>query len=98
MFKDRILVWVLEYIFGGTLVLIPLTSLVLCRPAWTDAHIWAAQLFVVCLGVILISCASSMRQRLLLARRVDRLAKQMQKCSASSRESAETESQKDESR
>lgn len=77
MFKDRMLVWVLEYVFGGVLVIVPLMSQVLCPPAWTDAHKWATQLFVVSLGVILISCASSMRQRLLLARRIDKLAKQI---------------------
>ena len=77
MFRDRTLMWVVEYIFGGTLVLVLLTSPVLCRAAWTDAHIWAAQLFVVCLGVILLSCASSMRQRMLLAKRIDTLAKQI---------------------
>lgn len=77
MFKDRMPVWVLEYVFGGMLIIVPLTSRVLCPPTWTDAHQWATQLFVVSLGVILISCASSMRQRLLLARRIDRLAKQI---------------------
>ena len=77
MFKDRMPVWVLEYIFGGVLVILPLTSRLLYPPAWTDAHKWATQLFVVSLGVILISCASSMRQRLLLARRIDRLTKQI---------------------
>lgn len=77
MFKDRMPVWVLEYIFGGVLVIVPLTSRLVCPPAWTDAHKWATQLFVVSLGVILTSCASSMRQRLLLARRIDRLAKQI---------------------
>ena len=84
MFKDRMLVWVLEYILGGTMVLVPLTSLVLCRGAPTDAHIWAVRLFVVCLGVILVSCASSMRQRMLLARRIDTLAKQIAGGSGSS--------------
>jgi len=77
MFNDRRLIWILEYVFGGILVLVPLTPRVLHPPAWTEAHIWATQLFVVSLGVILISCASSMRQRLLLARRIDRLAKQV---------------------
>jgi len=97
MFKDRMIVWVMEYIFGGTLVLVPLTTVVLYRPVWTDAHIWSMQLFVVCLGVILISCASSMRQRLLLARRIDRLAKQIaDSFPSSSQESAETKSQNDE--
>ena len=77
MFNDRMLVWVLEYIFGGTLVIVPLTSLVLFRQARMDAYTWAAQLFVVCLGVILLSCASSMRQRMSLAERIDKLAKQI---------------------
>lgn len=96
MFRDRMLVWVLEYIFGGILVLVPLTSLVLCRDARTDAYTWAAQLFVVCLGVILISCASSMRQRMSLARRIDRLAKQIAGSTGSSlQESAEIEDQND---
>jgi len=77
MFKDRAVVWVLEYIFGGMLVLVPLMYLGLGCPGWVDAHIWAVGLFVVCLGVILLSCASSMRQRTLLARRIDTLAKQI---------------------
>jgi hypothetical protein len=84
MFKDRMLVWILEYIVGGTLVLVPLARLILSGPARTDAYNWATQLFIVCLGVILISCASSMRQRMLLARRIDRMAKQISDNSASS--------------
>ena len=83
MFKDNPVVWVLEYIFGGALVVVPMTGLVLWRPAWMEAHIYAAQLFIVCLGVVLISCASSMRQRMLLAERIDRLAKQMREHSTS---------------
>ncbi len=84
MFKDRILVWVLEYVVGGTLVLVPLASLTFSEPARIDAYYWATQLFVVCLGVILISCASSMRQRMLLARRIDRMARQISDNSTSS--------------
>jgi len=55
MFKDRVVVWVLEYVLGGTLVLMPLMALGFWRTEWIDTHIWAAQLFVVCLGVVLIS-------------------------------------------
>ena len=77
MFKDRTLIWVLEYIFGGTLVVVPLTGLASRRANWTEGCIWAVGLFVVCLGVILISCASSMRQRMLLGKRIDGLAEQM---------------------
>jgi len=89
MFKDRMIVWFLEYVFGGTLVIVPLVSQSFRRLAWTDAYLWTAKLFVACLGVILISCASSMRQRLLLAKRIDKLAEQMQANAAFSRISAE---------
>jgi uncharacterized membrane protein len=77
MLKDRMVVWVVEYVFGGVLVIAPLASLVLRRFAPTDAYTWATKLFVACLGVILISCASSMRQRMLLAKRIDELAGEM---------------------
>ncbi len=77
MLNDRRIIWILEYVFGGALVAVPLTSRVVRPPAWTDAYTWSTQLFVVGLGVILISCASSMRQRLLLAGRIDALAMQM---------------------
>ncbi len=79
MFKDRALIWVLEYIFGGALVVVSLADLGLRLSVRADAHIWAAHLFVVCLGVVLISCSSSMRQRMLLARRIDMLTKQLEK-------------------
>ena len=83
MFKDRVVVWVLEYIFGGTLIIIPLIGLIVWQAAWIDANLWASQLFVICLGVILVSCASSMRQRMLLAKSIDNLAKQIADSSAS---------------
>lgn len=84
MFKDRTAIWVLEYIVGGTLVLVPLIGLGFLRANWTDAHAWATGLFFVCLGVTLISCASSMRQRMLLTKRIDTLAKQITDGSTSS--------------
>jgi len=74
MLKDRPVIWVVEYVLGGILVLVPLALLGLWQPVWTDARVWVVDLFVVCLGVILISCASSMRQRLVLATRIDKLA------------------------
>jgi hypothetical protein len=74
MCRDRVVIWVLEYVLGGILVVVPLGALALLRRARTDARLWAAALFVVCLGVILVSCASSMRQRMRLASRIDRLA------------------------
>jgi len=78
MFKDRMIVWLLEYVFGGALVIIPLASQSFRRFAWTNTYVWTAKLFAACLGVILISCASSMRQRLLLSKRIDKLTEQMQ--------------------
>lgn len=74
----------LEYIVGSMLVIASLMVLGFRISAYADAHIWAAHLFVICLGVILISCASSMGQRILLSRRVDRLAKQIADGSPSS--------------
>ena len=83
MLKDRAVIWVLEYIVGGLLILVPLVALSFSWSAWIDAHIWTVYLFVICLGVTLLSCASSMRQRMLLARWIDGLAKQMQEdCSS----------------
>ena len=84
MFKDRAAIWILEYILGGTLAFVPLIGLGLRQTNWTDAHTWATGLFVVCLGVTLLSCASSMRQRMLLAKRIDMLAEQMADGSTSS--------------
>jgi hypothetical protein len=84
MFKDRTAIWVLEYIAGGILAFVPLIGLGLWQSNWTDAHTWATGLFVVCLGVTLISCASSMRQRMLLGRRIDMLTKQITDSSTSS--------------
>jgi hypothetical protein len=93
MFNDNPVVWVLEYIFGGALVVVPITGLALWRPAWMDTPIWTVYLFVVCLGVVLISCASSMRQRMLLARRIDRLAEEMRERLTSSQKSGASESE-----
>jgi hypothetical protein len=93
MLKDRMIVWFLEYVFGGMLVIVPLGSQLFHRFSWTDSFIWAAKLFAACLGVILISCASSMRQRLLLAKRIDELAEQMQVSVGFSQISARTKGQ-----
>jgi hypothetical protein len=82
MFKDRALIWILEYIFGGALVLISLADMWFRVSVQTDVHIWAAHLFVVCLGVVLISCSSSMRQRMLLGRRIEMLTKRLEKLTA----------------
>ena len=74
MFKDKTAVWVVEYIFGTGLVLAGLTGMGFWR---LYPRLWPVPLFIICLGVILISCASSMRQRMFLARQIDELAKQI---------------------
>lgn len=84
MFKDSAAIWVLEYIAGGMLVFVPLIGLGLMQINWTDGHTWATGLFIACLGVTLISCASSMRQRMLLARRIDMMVKHIADGSTSS--------------
>ena len=71
MFKDNMLIWMLEYIFGGLLVAVSLSALVFWPGSQLDMRIWTSELFVACLGVILISCASSMRQRMLLRKFLD---------------------------
>lgn len=81
MFKDRVVVWVVEYIVGGALVVAPMLGLFFWRLGLMDTYIYTVQLFIVCLGVVLISCASSMRQRMLLAKRIDTLAEQVQELS-----------------
>jgi len=88
MFKDKVVVWVLEYIVGSVLVVVPLACLGFYRTGWTYTDMWVLQLFVICLGVTLISSASSMRQRILLSRRVDELARQISAESASRQEPA----------
>lgn len=93
MFNDNAVVWVLEYIFGGVLVVVPIMGLTLRQSVWSNAHIWAAHLFVVCLGVVLISCASSMRQRMLLARRIDRVVEQMRERCTPLQQSGASESE-----
>ena len=77
MLKDRTIIWALEYVMGGTLVLVPLGILALGQDSSAKDYVWATGLFVVSLGVILISCASSMRQRMLLAKRIDALDKKI---------------------
>jgi len=82
MFKDRTAVWVVEYVLGGILAVGPLAAMGLwgsdlaAEPAFFHPLLSAGVLFV-SLGVILIACASSMRQRLLLADRIDRLAERL---------------------
>lgn len=92
MLKDKMGVWATEYVAGGLLVVLPLIGLALWLAGKTHICVWAVLLFGVCLGVILISCASSMRQRMELANRIEALAKRMAEKPASSGESGETES------
>jgi len=77
MLRDKTVIWVLEYIFGAMLVVVPLAGLFFVQTSLMDSRVLAVELFVVCLGVILIACASSMRQRMLLRKRINTLAEQI---------------------
>lgn len=75
MFRDKKLIWVIEYIFGSLLVILPFFGLIPAEENAPEPHIWSLELFTISLGVILISCASSMRQRIKLAERIEQLIK-----------------------
>jgi len=75
MFTDKKIIVVIEYIIGFSLLIVVMPSLVHPHAGWSEAHWWAYLLFIVCAGFILISCASSMRKRLALARRIEKLEK-----------------------
>ena len=75
MLKDTKAVWIIEYIFGSLLVILPLLGLVLSAENLPKPHIWSLELFTISLGVILISCGSSMRQRIKLAEHIEQLVK-----------------------
>ena len=77
MLEDRKSVWISEYVFGGLLIVIPLLSLVLWPICSFGSCLFAVGLFIICLGVVLVSCASSMRQRMILAGRIDEISRQM---------------------
>jgi hypothetical protein len=75
MLKDRKIIWVIEYIFGSLLVILPFLGLILSGEKLPDPHLWTVELFTISLGVILISSASSMRQRLKLQMRIEQLTR-----------------------
>lgn len=80
MFKDRTAIWVIEYVLGGILVVVPWVVLACRQPAVeTEAGLWSIGFLVVSLGVILVASASSMRRRLALARRIDSVAERLAK-------------------
>ena len=80
MFRDRTAIWVIEYVLGGILVVVPWVALACRQPdVETGVGLWSIGFFVVSLGVILIASASSMRRRLALARRIDSVAERLAK-------------------
>ena len=71
MFKDRLAIWLAEYILGGLLIVGPLAVLIARRPDLnTEAGFWSINLFIVALGVILVASGSAMRRRLAMARQL----------------------------
>ena len=88
MLKDRTTVWILEYFLGVVLISLPMLGLYLGGKNLPDAHIWTLELFIICLGVVLISSASSMRQRIILVKRIERLEQKIAEKTGTSKVSA----------
>ena len=71
MFRDRLAIWVAEYILGGLLIVGPLAVLIARRPDLnTEAGFWSINLFIVALGVVLVASGSAMRRRLAMVRQL----------------------------
>jgi hypothetical protein len=75
MFKDKRFIFVIEYIIGFSLLIAVMPSLVNPHTGWSEAHWWAYLLFIVTSSFIFLSCASAMRKRLALKRRIEKLEK-----------------------
>ena len=88
MFKDRKFIWVLEYLIGLGLLAVIMPSIVRPHPGWSSAHSWAYLLFIACAGVVLVSAAGSMRQRMQMVKRIEQLER-----AATSRKRAQSESE-----
>jgi hypothetical protein len=78
MFSDKKIIAVIEYIIGFSLLMAVLPSMLYPHTGWSEAHWWAYLLFIVSASFILLSCASSMRKRLVLARRIEKLEKEVE--------------------
>ena len=73
MFSDRKIIVVFEYIIGFCFLIAVLPLFVKPQADLSDARWWAYLLFIVGAGFVLISCASEMKQRLLLSQRLSRI-------------------------
>ncbi len=91
MFKDKKSIWVIEYIIG--LGLIVLISPLILRPNthWSMAYGWAYLLFVACSGIILVSAAGAMRQRMKLEERIAKLERMLENQETQKQPQSETE-------
>lgn len=76
MNKDN-LVWVVEYLMGIGFLVAVLPFVVNPQPGWSPAHSWAYLLFMICVGITLISSASGTRQRIELSKRITELEKKL---------------------
>ena len=77
MFKDRFIVWVLEYVVGVALVLALVPISTLWWDNWSESYTWSVLLFAICLGICLVSSASSMRQRMIMTKKLEQLREQI---------------------
>lgn len=84
MNKDNI-VWIVEYLIGIGFLVAVLPFIVNPQPGWSPAHGWAYLLFIVCVGIALISSASGTRQRVELSKRITELENKLNEKSAQNR-------------
>ncbi len=78
MLGDKKWIWIFEYVLGLGLLAIAMPFIVRSQPEWSAAHGWAYLIFLSCSGFVLISCGSSMRQRMQLNKRVTQLEQQLE--------------------
>ena len=68
----------MEYLIGIGFLVAVLPFIVNPQPGWSPAHGWAYLLFIVCIGITLISSASATRQRLELSGRIKQLEQKLE--------------------
>jgi len=91
MFNDKKSTWVTEYAIGLGLLIVISPAILRPNTHWSMAYSWAYLLFVACSGIILVSAAGSMRQRMKLEERIDKLERMLQNRNTQNQQQSETE-------
>ena len=91
MFSDKKSTWVAEYIIGLSLLVVISPAILRPNTNWSMAYSWAYLLFVACSGIILVSAAGSMRQRMKLEERINKLERMLQDRNIQNQQQSEPE-------